>query len=130
MFYICGEMLTYKRKLILNKAQQSRIDSWLGCARTVYNLCLEIRKEGWKNKQETIHKYELIKQLPPLRKEYDWIADVPAVALEDVVFRLDKSYQSFFNGNGFCKLSESSKATFSPCAGFIRSAISIPFAEK
>lgn len=53
-------MLTFKRKLILTKAQQSRIDSWVGACRVVYNLGLEVRIEAWKNKQQSVHKLETI----------------------------------------------------------------------
>lgn len=95
-------MLTYKRKLILNKAQQSRIDSWIGACRVVYNLGLEIRIAAWKNKQESIHKYELMKQLKTI-KDIDWIADVPNPALENAINRMDSSYQKFFKGGGFPK---------------------------
>lgn len=95
-------MLTYKRKLILNKAQQSRIDSWIGACRTVYNLGLEVRKEAWKNKQESVHKYELMKQLKDLN-DIEWIKDVPKISLQNVIERLDISYKKYFTGSGFPK---------------------------
>ena len=95
-------MLTYKRKLILTKLQQSRIDSWIGACRVVYNLGLEIRREAWKNKQQSVHKYELMKQLTQI-KDIEWIADVPSQSLQNVIERLDNSYQIFFKGGGFPK---------------------------
>jgi len=95
-------MLTYKRKLKLTKAQQSRIDSWIGACRTIYNLGLEIRKEAWKNKQQNVHKYELMKQLTAIR-DIAWVKDVPRGCMDDSIQRLDKSYQSFFKGAGFPK---------------------------
>ena len=97
------EMLTYKRKLILNKAQQSRIDSWIGACRVVYNLGLEVRIEAWKNKQERIHKFELMKQITELRKGVEWIEDVPVTSLQNSIDRLDNSYQKYFKGGGFPK---------------------------
>lgn len=96
-------MLTYKRKLKLTKAQQSRIDSWIGACRVVYNLGLEVRKEAWKNKQQSVHKYELQKQITELRKDIDWIKDVPYDTLSDVTERLDSAYKLFFKGGGFPK---------------------------
>lgn len=102
-------MLTYKRKLILTKAQQTRIDSWIGACRFVYNLGLEIRKEAWKNKQQSVHKYELMKQVTTIR-DIEWIKDVNADCLQLVVERLDKAYKSFFKGGGFPKFA--SKRTF------------------
>lgn len=95
-------MITYKRKLILNKAQKARIDSWIGACRVVYNLGLEIRIEAWKNKQESVHKYELMKQLKGLNY-IDWIKDTPTNCLQNVIERLDNSYKKFFKGGGFPK---------------------------
>ena len=95
-------MLTYKRKLILTKNQQSRIDSWLGACRVVYNLGLEIRISAYRNKQESVHKFELMKQLATI-KDIDWIADVPSGSLQNVIERLDNSYKKFFKGGGFPK---------------------------
>lgn len=96
-------MLTYKRKLILTKAQQSRIDSWIGACRVVYNLGLEVRREAWKNKQISVHKYELQKQITELRKDVSWIEDVPSDSLALVTSRLDNAYNKFFKGGGFPK---------------------------
>lgn len=95
-------MLTYKRKLILTKAQQARIDSWIGACRVVYNLGLEIRISAYRNKQQSVHKFELIKQLTEI-KDIDWIADVPSQSLQNVIERLDNSYKKFFKGGGFPK---------------------------
>jgi putative transposase len=95
-------MLTYKRKLILTKSQQIRIDNWIGTCRFVYNMALEIRIEAWKNKQESVGKFELMKQLTTI-KNIDWIADVPAQSLQNVIERLDNSYNRFFKGAGFPK---------------------------
>lgn len=95
-------MLTYKRKLILTKAQQSRIDSWIGACRVVYNLGLEIKIAAYKNKQQSVHKYELIKQITHI-KHIDWIADVPISSLQNSIERLDSSYNRYFKGAGFPK---------------------------
>lgn len=94
---------TYKRKLILTKAQSERIMSWIGACRVVYNLGLEIRIDTYKKTGRSVHKFELINQLPSLRKEVGWIKDVPAGTLQDCIEKLDRSYQKFFRGAGFPK---------------------------
>lgn len=98
---------TYKRKLILTKEQSNRIDSWIGACRTVYNLSLEIKIATYKATGKSLHRYELIKQLPDLKKDYAWMQDVPAESLQSAVERLEKSYQIFFktckNGGGYPK---------------------------
>jgi putative transposase len=99
-------MLTYKRKLKLNKQQEQRISSWIGACRTVYNMGLEIKIEAYKNKQVNVSKFDLMKQLPDI-KHIDWIADVPSQSLQNSLERLDKSYKNFFrtckSGGGFPK---------------------------
>lgn len=95
-------MLTYKRKLILTKVQQTRIDAWINTCRFVYNMALEIRISAWKNKQESVHKFELMKQLTTI-KDVDWISDVSSQVLDSVIVRLDGAYKKFFKGGGFPK---------------------------
>lgn len=95
-------MLTFKRKLILTKAQQSRIDSWIGACRVVYNMGLEIRIAAWRNKQQNVSKYDLMKQLTEIR-DIDWINDVSIGVLQNTIERLDVSYRRFFKGSGFPK---------------------------
>ena len=93
-------MLTYKRKLILTKVQESRIDSWIDTCRFVYNMALEIRIAAWRNKQQSVHRFELMKQLTEIRG-IDWIGDVPISSLQNAINRLDSSYNNFFWGGGF-----------------------------
>lgn len=94
---------TYKRKLILSSKQISRINSWIGCCRLVYNMGLEIQIRSYKAGKGKIHKYELMKQITQIRHEYDWIEDVVAASLHQTMDRLDRAYKKFFNGAGFPK---------------------------
>ena len=95
-------MLTFKRKLLLNKSQEARLDSWIGVCRLIYNMGLQIQQESYKNNQTFIPKYQLMKQLKDIR-EIDWIRDVPAEAQGSVIVRLDGAYQKFFKGMGYPK---------------------------
>ena len=101
-------MLTYKRKLILNKTQQERIDSWISTCRFVYNMALEIRITAYRNKQQSVHKFDLIKQLTTI-KDIEWIKDVPVDTLQNVIERLDISYKKLFKGGGFPKWANRNK---------------------
>ncbi len=95
-------MIAYKRKLILNKQQQSKIEGWIGVCRLVYNLGLEVKIWAWRNKQVNLTEYDLVNQLTELR-EIEWIKEVPRAALESTIKRLDLSYKKFFKGSGFPK---------------------------
>lgn len=101
---------TYKRKLILTKAQEIRLRSWVGACRCVYNLGLEIRIDAYKKLGKSVHRYALSSQLSELRKEISWINDVEFDVLFNSIKRLDRSYDKFFKGAGFPRFA--SKKTF------------------
>jgi putative transposase len=105
---------TYKRKLKLTKIQEQRISSWIGACRVVYNLGMEIKQAAYKSAGKSISKYDLMKQLPGLKKDFDWIGDVPSQTLQASIDRLEISYQNFFRsfkkGGGYPKYA--SKKTF------------------
>jgi putative transposase len=94
---------TFKRKLTPTQQQAQRLGSWIGACRCVYNLGLEIKIAAYKNQGKNISAFELMKQLPELKKEYSWIKDVPSQSLQAVLERLDRSYRAFFKGAGFPK---------------------------
>lgn len=95
------KVVTYKFLLMPTTAQKKRIDRWVGACRYVYNLAKETKEEAYR-KGVRLSKFDLHKQLPDL-KDIEWIKDVDAQALQDVVDRLDLSYQKFFKGAGYPK---------------------------
>lgn len=103
---------TYKRKLILTKSQERRIASWIGTCRFVYNMALDIQIQSYKAHQKKLNKFDLMKQLTEI-KDFEWIADVPSQSLQNVIERLDRSYQNFFKnyklGVGFPKFAKKDK---------------------
>jgi len=101
-------MLTFKRKLILNKAQAARIEGWFGVCRLVYNMCLEIRKEGWKNHQKLVSRFELDAQIKTIR-DIDWVADCPFDSMSNAIKRMDLAYKKFFKGGGFPRFASKKK---------------------
>jgi putative transposase len=94
---------TYRYKLKLTKTQQKRIDNWIGTCRYIYNVALEVKIWAYKTVGESPSCYDLQKQITDVRKDFDWVKDVPLKSLEDVMERLDKAYKTFFKGGGFPK---------------------------
>ena len=94
---------TYKFKLKLTNNQRNRIDNWIDACRNVYNLAHETKINAYDSHRVTLSCFDLIKQLPVLKKGISRLEDVPAESLQDVIERLDKSYQNFFKGRGFPK---------------------------
>ena len=103
---------SYKYKLKTNHKQAEKLNAWINTCRAVYNLALQTKIEAYqtrfvvtseKTKPLSLTKFDLIKQLPSLKKEFEWIKDVPSQAMQNVIERMDKAYQSFFKGGGFPK---------------------------
>lgn len=94
---------TYKFKLShLRKSQERIINSWIGTCRVVYNLAKEAKEESYR-KGVSLSNYDLHKQLPALRQEFEWIKDVDSQTLQDACDRLDKAFKSFYKGGGYPK---------------------------
>ena len=96
------KIVTYKFHLKPTTSQCKRIDRWIGACRYVYNLAKETKEYAYQSQGISLGKFDLIKQLPPL-KDIEWIKDVDAQALQNVMKRLDLSYQKFFDGAGYPK---------------------------
>lgn len=97
---------TYKRKMILTKAQEERLSSWIGACRLIYNMGLELKITSYKLTGKSIHRFALQSQLKDL-KDIPWMADTPFIFKLIILERLEKSFSTFFrthkNGGGFPK---------------------------
>jgi putative transposase len=100
---------TYRYKLKLTKPQQKRIDNWIGTCRYIYNVALETKIGAYKAIGKSPSCYDLQKQITDVRKEFDWVEDVPVQSLQDTMERLDKAYKTFFKGGGFPRWAKKDK---------------------
>ena len=100
---------TYSFKLKTNKKQEATFTSWIASCRLVYNLSLDTRQYAWKSHKLNLSKFDLIKQLPSLKKEFDWLSKTPSQALQNAIERMDTSYKNFFRGNGYPKWAKKEK---------------------
>ena len=83
---------TYKFRLYPNKEQEILISKTFGCVRFVYNHYLEKCKENnYKNA------FALVKDIPNLCLEYEFLNEVDSCALRCSVFNLDDAYKNFFS---------------------------------
>ena len=94
---------TYKYKLKPTKRQQKQFVDWLGTCRFVYNLALEYKTMMYQEHGISLGKYDLIKELTSAKKAkgFEWIKQVNAQTLQQVIIRLDKAFKSFFSGAGY-----------------------------
>ena len=99
-------MKTYKFKLKLTKSQEKTCNSWIDTSRFLFNLALSQRIMVYEMRKKSVSKFEQYNQLPELKKEFPWLAEVYSDTLQEVLDRLDKTYQNFFRGGGFPKFSK------------------------
>lgn len=93
----------YKYKLSPTQDQLRQLAQAAGNCRWVYNEALAFREEAYKRGVK-VSAYDLIKRLPALKKEYEWLKLGSSQALQQVLLDLDKAYQGFFkHGRGFPK---------------------------
>lgn len=101
--YHCSIIRTYKYKLKFSKSQQKRVENWLNICRYLYNNALEHRITAYRSNGSSISKYDQYNELPAIKNELPWMKDVHSQVLQQVLDRVDRSYQNFFNGAGFPK---------------------------
>lgn len=88
----------YKFRLYPNKIQAELINRTIGCTRFIYNRMLSVRIEQYKADRPYISKFDLMKQLPELKQQFDWLREVDSIALQAAVDNMDSAYQNFFRG--------------------------------
>lgn len=99
-------MKTYKFKLKLTKKQENTCDSWINSCRSLYNLALNERIMVYEMRKKSVSKYDQYNQLPDLKRQFPWLGEVYSDTIQEVLDRLDKTYQNFFRGTGFPKFSK------------------------
>ena len=103
------QMKAYKFRIYPTDSQKELIEKSFGCSRFVYNRMLLIQIESYKENNKSFSKYDLVKMLPKLKKEYEWLKEVDSTSLQATIDDLDSAYQNFFreikkcNKQGFPK---------------------------
>ena len=85
----------YKFRLYPTKEQIVLIHKTFGCTRFVYNYCLDLKR---KNKYLT--KFDLMKELPKLKKEYPFLKEVDSSSLQNAVTDLMVGFSKQENNQG------------------------------
>lgn len=99
----------YKYRLLPTVQQKEQLKKFFGVARFAYNLGLETKIAAYTSAKVNLSCFDLIKQMVELKKEYDWINDCPAQAIQMSLRNLDNAYTKFFKGGGFPKFKNKNK---------------------
>lgn len=81
----------------------------------MYNLALETKNTAYLGSKHNFSPFDLIKQLPELKKECEWLKEVNSQSLQQSIHNMDIAFKRFFKGSGFPKFKSkhSSKQSFS-----------------
>jgi putative transposase len=81
----------YKYKLIPNTEQLKMLAQWEGSTRWLWNQFLAATTAQYAQDKKFIWGFDLKKQIPDLKKQHEWLKQVPAHALQNVAFDLDRA---------------------------------------
>lgn len=87
-----------KYRIFPTKQQEILINKHIGACRFVYNLALETKLAAYAGNKINLTCFDLINQLPDLKKECIWLKEISSQSLQQSVINLDKSYTRFFKG--------------------------------
>ena len=89
---------TFKYKLIPTPKQERELGRVLGLCRWLHNTALEQRIVGFRRAGVSISRYQQESELKDIRAEFPEYAAIHSHILQDVIARLDKTYQASFAG--------------------------------
>ena len=103
------QIKAYKFRIYPNETQKELIEKTFGCTRFGYNHMLALQIKMYKEQGKSHSKYDLVKMIPSLKKEHEWLKEVDSTCLQASIDDLDSAYQNFFreikkgNNQGFPK---------------------------
>ena len=86
----------YQEKLKPTPQQERALEAILWRCRRLYNTALEQRITLWRQRGVSLTRYQQEAELKDLRAELPEYASIHSHVLQDVLARLDKTYQAFF----------------------------------
>src|SRR5215472_10932186 len=87
---------TYKEKLRPTPAQERALERVLWRCRTLYHTALEQRITLWRQRGVSVSRFQQEAELKAVRAEMPEYAAIHSHVLQDVLARLETTYQAFF----------------------------------
>lgn len=89
-----------KYKLILKPEQERILFGWLCTLRWLHNHALDHRLINYNQFRKSMNYYDQANELPNVKLEFPWVAEVPSQCLQQKLKDLDSAYKRFFTGLG------------------------------
>lgn len=83
------------------EAQAERLTEWGHTCRAIWNVALEQREFLYSQRRVGFNAVDQSFELTALRKELDWVRDLPAQCGQQVLRHLDQAYKNFWNPDHF-----------------------------
>jgi len=100
---------TFKYRLYPTETQKKLIAKHVGSSRFVFNLALETKNAAYISNKHNYSAFDLVKQLPELKKECEWLKEVNSQSLQQSIQNMDIAFKRFFRGAGFPKFKSKHK---------------------
>ena len=88
----------YKVRLFPTHEQEEMIWKHIYAKRFVWNKMIELQRELYESSGKYFSKFDMIKILPSLKEENQWLKEVGSHTLSAVCIDVDHGYQMFFKG--------------------------------
>jgi putative transposase len=89
---------SYKYRIEPTRTQQELINKHIGSCRFLYNLALETKQTAYAGNKVNLGCFDLMKQLPDLKKECAWLKEINSQSLQQSITHLDNAFTKFFKG--------------------------------
>ena len=87
---------TFRYRLTPTAEQEREMERVLVLCRQLYNVALEQRITAWQRCHVSVSRFQQEAELKAIRAEYPEYAAIHSHVLQDVLARLDTTYQAFF----------------------------------
>ena len=88
----------YKYRIYPTNEQKVLLAKSFGSARWFYNYALNLTSQTYRETGKGLSRNDIIKLLPGLKKEHEWLSEPPSQVLQQVALDLSSAFLNFFTG--------------------------------
>lgn len=86
----------YTIRIYPTKDQEELLRKHIGCCRFIWNHMIEVQKTRYQNDEKYLNHFGMIKLIPLIKKEYEWLNEVSNHSLQLICKDVNTAYQRFF----------------------------------
>ena len=86
----------YTIRIYPTKNQEELLRKHIGCCRFIWNQMIEVQKTRYQNDEKYLNHFGMIKLIPLIKKEYEWLNEVSNHSLQLICKDVNTAYQRFF----------------------------------